>query len=174
MSGEKDKYEIVSTELLQLQPYLKEYATSLTHDYDFANDLVQDTNIKVLLNFNKFEVGTNFKAWVSMMLRNTFINNYNKSSRCPIVRSTIDLDIVSTSDEGTSVESSSNIYIDHINSVKNSLPDYVKKFIDLRIDGLSYKEIAEIENIPVGTVKNKIFLARQELRNKLSDYAELI
>ncbi len=152
---------------------LRPVAISLTRDVDDAKDLVQETVLKALSNREKFVAGTNLKAWLYTIMRNTFINNYNKiTKRSSKVDSTEYLQF-SNSDES---------YITHNNGIATFVMNDIKTAIanlssDHRVPfmmyyvGFKYVEIADKLQIPIGTVKNRIHIARKELKNVLTVYS---
>lgn len=125
------------------------FAIKLTANRDDALDLLQDTTLKVLDNQEKFVDNVNFTGWVMTVMRNLFINNYHK-----IVR-----------------DSPDKVYqIQEITKAVAELNDEVKIPFSLFLNGYKYHEIAEQLNLPLGTVKSRIFFARKELQQKLKDY----
>jgi RNA polymerase sigma factor (sigma-70 family) len=153
---------------------LKPFALKLTKDLDDAKDLLQDTMMKAFLNKDKFSDGTNLKAWLYTIMKNTFITNYQKMvKRKTFIDTTENLHYINSS--------AYTIQNDAINSFANT---EIKKAIDILEDlfripfmmyfnGFKYHEIAEELNIPIGTVKNRIHIARKELKEKLSLYSNL-
>lgn len=157
--------------LLGMQGNLLSFALKLTLNRDEAHDLVQDTTLKALKNEEKFVDNANFKGWMFTIMRNIFINNYRKSSR-----------------ENTIVDSSDNLYrlnlpqdsgletpdgafaISEISSIIAGFPDDFRKPFSMHIAGYKYEEIAERLQMPLGTVKSRIFFTRKRLREILKDY----
>lgn len=153
---------------------LRQYAYQLTRNAEDTNDLVQDTMLKALTYQDKFMDGTNLKGWLYTIMKNTFINNYRRMMK-----------------RNTFIDQTDNdYYIDSISvSVKNDAENkFMKKDLDLAISrlpislkkpftmnncGFKYHEIAEILDIPIGTVKTRIFVARRQLRDDLSPYARM-
>lgn len=156
--------------LLSLQENMMNFALTLTANRDDAQDLLQDTTLKVLDNQEKFVDNVNFKGWVLTVMRNIFINNYHKVVR---VQTVIDqnadlynLDVVNDYDSpDTSYQ------MNEITGAIDSLNDDMKIPFSMFLSGYKYHEIAEKLNLPLGTVKSRIFFARQELQKKLKDFA---
>jgi RNA polymerase sigma-70 factor (ECF subfamily) len=161
-------------------------ALHLTKDPSEAKDLVQDTLLRAYRFFDKYEKGTNFKAWVFTILRNLFINKYRKKKREP---TKIDIEKIKwllkdeenhnqdfniiTSKDDFSFKEYIDYFDDEVVSALKELPvDFIMPVILADIEGLPYKEIAEIMDIPLGTVRSRIFRARAFIRDRLSEYAE--
>lgn len=161
-----------NTALLALHDKLLYYALSLTTDKEKANDLLQDTCLKALTYREKFAANTNFKAWLCTIMKNTFINNYRRNKKIkPAFDSTNnDLQIKFENDKnGRSPES---IYSSkEIVKCINALDMEYKIPFNMFLEGYKYKEIAENMNVPLGTIKSRIFFARKKLGNALKDYA---
>lgn len=156
--------------LLNLQNNMKNFALSLTCDEADADDLIQDTTLKVLKNKDKFVDNVNFKGWVMTIMRNIFINNYHKVIRS---QSVIDYNVeacnVNTINEGGEFTPEGSLDLKEITKAIASLNDTIKKPFSMYVNGYKYHEIADALGIPLGTVKSRIFLARQELQKMLKD-----
>ena len=138
-----------------------------------AEDLVQETLLKALLNKDKFKAGTNLKAWLYTIMRNTFINNYNKiTKRSSNIDSTEYFQYFNTDENYiTHNGATTDFVVRDINEAIASLgTDYRTPFMMYYI-GYKYLEIAEKLQIPIGTVKNRIHIARKELKQALKVYA---
>ena len=160
--------------LLSLQENMMNFALMLTANRDDAQDLLQDTTLKVLDNQNKFVDNVNFKGWVLTVMRNIFINNYHKIVRVQtVVDSSADLynlDVVNDS----GFDSPDKAYqIKEITKAINGLNDDLKVPFSMFLSGYKYNEIAEKLNVPLGTVKSRIFFARQELQKRLKDFQNM-
>lgn len=147
------------------------FALMLTANRDDAQDLLQDTALKVLDNQDKFVDNVNFKGWVLTVMRNIFINNYHKVVRTQtMVDSGVDLynlDVVNDS----GIDSPEKAYnIQEITKVINALNDDLKMPFSMFVSGYKYNEIADKLDLPLGTVKSRIFFARQELQKNLQDF----
>ena len=157
--------------LLGLQENMMNFALMLTANREDALDLLQDTTLKVLNNQEKFVDNVNFKGWVLTVMRNIFINNYHKIVRVQtVVDSSADLynlDVVNDS----GFDSPDKAYqIKEITKAINGLNDDLKVPFSMFLSGYKYNEIAEKLNVPLGTVKSRIFFARQELQKILKDF----
>ena len=157
--------------LLSMQENMMNFALMLTANRDDAQDLLQDTTLKVLDNQEKFVDNINFKGWVLTVMRNIFINNYHKIVRSQTVVDTeIDLyNLNVTRDSG--FDSPEGAYqIQEISQAINGLNKELKIPFSMFLSGYKYNEIAEKLNLPLGTVKSRIFFARQELQKILKDF----
>jgi RNA polymerase sigma factor (sigma-70 family) len=152
-----------------LRPTLKVFTRRFTTDREESNDLVQDTLLKALTYRNKFRENTNLKGWLFTIMRNTFINNYRKNQRAKTSHDdTKELYYLNVEDTHTfSSPGSTFEYKDIWNNV-NALREELLTPFKMHTSGYKYHEIAEHLNIPIGTVKNRIFHARKEIQNKLA------
>ena len=160
--------------LLSLQENMMNFALMLTANRDDAQDLLQDTTLKVLDNQDKFVDNVNFKGRGLTVMRNIFINNYHKIVRVQtVVDSSADLynlDVVNDS----GFDSPDKAYqIKEITKAINGLNDDLKVPFSMFLSGYKYNEIAEKLNVPLGTVKSRIFFARQELQKRLKDFQNM-
>lgn len=158
---------------------LYNFAFSLTTDRDDAYDLVQDTYIKAFRFFDKFEKGTNCKAWLFRIMKNTYINDYRKRSKQP---EKVDYNDIENFYEEIKASFVNNNHLED-EFFKNLLGDEITEAIaslseDFRtvtvlcdLEGFSYEEIAEIINAPIGTVRSRLHRARKILFAKLYKYA---
>ncbi|RAU81650.1 RNA polymerase sigma factor [Pontibacter arcticus] len=149
-------------------------AFKLTRDSDDAKDLVQETMLKALTNRTKFKAGTNLKAWLYTIMRNTFINNYNKiTKRSSHIDSTEYLQYLNTDENYiTQNKGTSTFVINDINEAIAHLSEEHRTPFMLYYVGYKYLEIAEKLKIPIGTVKNRIHIARKELKEMLKVYQQ--
>ncbi|MBE6302984.1 MAG: RNA polymerase sigma factor [Bacteroidales bacterium] len=153
--------ETIGEKLIAILPLLKTYAFSLTGDIGRAADLLQDTSVKVLCNFDSFVYNGNFKGWAATIMYNIFLNERVRSARS-----------VSIADGAIFDGEYRDCYIDahEIICAINSLPiEYCLPF-SMYADGYKYHEIAEGLNVPIGTVKSRIHTARTKLQELLKDY----
>lgn len=159
------------TRLLGLQSNLLNFAYLLTSNRDDAYDLLQDTTLKALDNEDKYVENTNFKGWVFTIMRNIFINNYRKTSRAAtIIDQTDDLYHLNLPQESGFETPQGSIAVKEITAAINSFSDEYRVPFSMHVAGYKYNEIAEKMNLPLGTVKSRIFFARQRLQETLSDY----
>lgn len=157
--------------LLSLQENMMNFALTLTADKNDAQDLMQDTTLKVLDNQEKFVDNVNFKGWVLTIMRNIFINNYHKIVRTQtVVDQDIDLYNLDIMNDSGFDNPDGAYQIQEITSAIESLNEELKVPFSMFVSGYKYNEIAEALNVPLGTVKSRIFFARQELKKKLKDF----
>ena len=144
---------------------------TLTANRNDAQDLMQDTTLKVLDNQEKFVDNVNFKGWVLTIMRNIFINNYHKIVRTQtVVDQDIDLYNLDIMNDSGFDNPDGAYQIQEITSAIESLNEELKVPFSMFVSGYKYNEIAEALDVPLGTVKSRIFFARQELKKKLKDF----
>jgi RNA polymerase sigma-70 factor (ECF subfamily) len=159
------------------------YAAALryTKNPEDARDLVQDTYLKAFNSFHQFEEGTNLRAWLYRVLTTTFINTYRKDQRRPQLSSgeLEDWQLAEaqshTSDLGKSAEAEAleNLPDSDIKRALQEIPEEFRIAVYLAdVEGFSYKEIADIVDVPAGTVMSRLHRGRKLLREKLADYAK--
>lgn len=159
-------------QLVNQRTPLKNFAYSLTSNTEEAQDLVQETFLKALKYRDKFADATNLKAWLYTILKNTFINSYRRSIKTrQIITQTDDLSLVKPLSGSNSPDANSQINLKHILNAVDRLEDEYKIPFTRYNDGYKYQEIAEELDIPIGTVKSRIFLARKRLMKDLKEYA---
>lgn len=167
------------TEAVPHMQALYNYALKMTADPDEADDLVQETYLRAYRFFDKFEQGTNCKAWLFRIMKNTFINEYRKNVRTP---AKVDYDDIQNFYENIKSEEVeikhyemdvfNNLLDDEVTDVIASLPEDFRTVIILSdIEGFSYDEVADFIDAPVGTVRSRLHRARKLLYAKLHDYA---
>ncbi|MDE6194235.1 MAG: RNA polymerase sigma factor [Muribaculaceae bacterium] len=155
--------------LINLQSNLMNFAYQLTSDREAAADLLQDTTLKALDNEEKFTSDANFKGWVMTIMRNLFINNYRKTVRqATIVDTTEDLYHLNTAQESALESPDGSLTVKEINAILATFDEEFRVPFNMHVAGYKYSEIAEELNLPVGTVKSRIFFARKRLRAALS------
>lgn len=157
---EKDQFNHLLT---SQSKYLAPQALKFTRDADDAKDLIQDTLLKAILNSDKFREGTNFKGWLYTIMRNLFVNNYRKKSF-----HTCSLDSEETNKLHVDNTGESNIRIQGIRAALKKLPKQYYLPFSMYIDGYKYHEIKESLLIPLGTIKNRIHIARKILKQTIS------
>lgn len=157
--------------LLSMQAELRRFAYKLTADRDDADDLLQETSLKVLDNEEKYVAETNFKGWIYTIMRNIFINNYRKTLRDQTYVDYTDnlyflnlgVDLADDSMEGS-------YDLKEIRKVVNALPKDLRVPFAMYVSGFKYREIAEKLNLPLGTVKSRIHFTRKKLKQDLKDF----
>ncbi|MFD1628446.1 RNA polymerase sigma factor [Pseudopedobacter beijingensis] len=150
---------------------LRMHALHFTHDSDDANDLVQDTMLKAITYYNKFKEGTNLKGWLYTIMKNTFINNYRRFVKInSFVTMTDEITSAQLSFSSTSNNGEHKFVMEDIKKALGKLQeDYYVPFI-MHFEGFKYHEIAEYLEIPIGTVKTRIHVARKLLKKNLKAY----
>jgi len=150
---------------------LKPFALRLTRDTDDAADLLQDTVVKALVHKDKFSEGTNLKAWMYTIMKNTFITNYQKLvKRKTFIDTTENLHFINSTQYSTRNDGEQKFAMDDITKALTSLENAFREPFMMYFHGYKYHEIAEKLTIPIGTVKNRIHLARKELKDVLKMY----
>jgi RNA polymerase sigma-70 factor (ECF subfamily) len=159
-----------TSEISNYSKTLKPYAMNLTRSVEDTEDLIQDTMIKALVNFDKFQEGTNLKAWLYTIMKNIFINNYRKKSKFNFVRD--------ESENGYMINLSTQKTYNlveryQLNEELTNVIDIVDKILStafvMHYEGVKYEEISEKLNLPLGTVKSRIFLAKKKMQSLLVD-----
>jgi RNA polymerase sigma-70 factor (ECF subfamily) len=181
-SNGKKRREFEETALVHLD-LLYNSALQMTRNPEDAEDLIQETFVRAFRFFDKFEKGTNCKAWLFKIMRNNFINRYRKKAKEPMkvdfeeVEATIADDIrddILT--EGSILDTGKifqNLVEDDVKEAMDSIPEEFRMAIVLSdIEGFSYQEIADILDCPIGTVRSRISRGRKILQKRLYDFAK--
>lgn len=157
--------------LLGNADFLKPFAINLTRDTEAANDLYQETLYKALANKEKYNVGTNIKAWLFTIMRNIFINNYRrKAKQKTILDSTPNDYLINLKQATVGNDAESDMRVKEINSAIMQLPEIFKTPFLLYFDGYKYNEIADVLHEPLGTIKSRIHFARKLLKEQISRF----
>jgi|SRR5215217_4539878 len=141
---------------------LKPFAISLTRDYEEAKDLCQETLYKAFAYREKYEHGTNVKAWLFTIMRNIFINSYRRNIRKKAV-----VDTITYSQPSYVPSSDITIKLKEIEAAIHRLPSVFKVACILYLEGYKYHEIAFTLNEPLGTIKSRIYFAKKSLQKQL-------
>ena len=158
-------------DLVGVQDELLRFAYKLTTDREEANDLLQETSLKALDNEDKYMPDTNFKGWMYTIMRNIFINNYRKVVRDQTFIDQTDNLYHLNLPQDTGFESTERTYdLKEMHRVVNALPKEYRVPFAMHVSGFKYREIAEKLNLPLGTVKSRIFFTRQKLQEELKDF----
>ena len=157
--------------LMNLQSNLLNFAFMLTSNRDDAYDLLQDTTLKALDNEDKYAENTNFKGWVFTIMRNIFINNYRRSVRSATVVDTTDnLYHLNLSQESGFETPEESYGAGEITAAINEFSDEYRIPFSMHVAGYKYNETADHMNLPLGTVKSRIFFARKKLQERFASY----
>lgn len=159
-------------ELLLSNAYsLKPFAISLTRDHEVAKDLFQETLYKALSNHDKYNAGTNIKAWLYTIMRNIFINEYRrKTKKKTIFDNTADDFLINSGSVTINNTAETTIQLKEIKEAINALPEIFKTPFLLYFEGYRYHEISEALNEPLGTIKSRIHFARKLLKEQLNRF----
>lgn len=178
--SDSERTSIFDNEFMPHINSMYNFAYRLTLDEDDAKDLLQDTYLKAFRFIDSFQQGTNAKAWLFRILKNSFINDYRKRSKEPSkvdyqevesYYNSEDVDRQITPD--LRVETLQDMIGDEISNALNSLDvDFRTVIILCDLEGFKYDEMAKILDIPIGTVRSRLHRARNLLKEKLSEYAK--
>lgn len=177
---EAEKQEIFDKEFLPHIHAMYNFGYRLTLERDDAKDLVQDTYFKAFRFIESFQKGTNAKAWLFRILKNSFINDYRKKAKEPGKVDYQEVESYYNSDDvhrqitpDLRVEALKDMIGDEISNALNSLDvDFRTVIILCDLEGFKYEEMAKILDIPIGTVRSRLHRARHLLKEKLSEYAK--
>lgn len=174
--------EVFERELLPHIDALKTFAYHLAYNEEDANDLVQETYLKAYRFIDKYREGTNAKAWLFKILKNAYINQYRKKAKRP---TKVDFEEIvayhDTDDDRVTgymdlrAEIFQYMMGDEVTTAINALPfDFRTVILLCDVEGFTYEEIAKIIDVPIGTVRSRLFRARNMLKDKLKEYAEAL
>lgn len=150
------------TELTATRPVLMRYALYLTADNEKANDLLQGTITRAYCNYKSFVPGTNFTQWMITIMRNLYLNNTEREKNAAGYK-----EYLATYREVENNTPEQQLLVHDLQTVINAMHPELRDVIKLRIKGMSYDEIAKTLNIPLPTVKNRLFDARTEIKREL-------
>jgi RNA polymerase sigma-70 factor (ECF subfamily) len=178
-TDEQKLHEEFEKEAVPHMDSLYNYALKMTGDSDDANDLIQETYLKAFRFWDKFEKGTNCKAWLFRILKNTYINTYRKETKEPDKVDYEDVENFYENVKPSSTDSAhlekdiyDNLLDDELSEAITSLPEDFRTVVILcDIEGYTYDEIADFIDCPVGTVRSRLHRARKMLFTKLHKYA---
>lgn len=152
-------------QLNSMQLFLYNFALKLTQNQDAAKDLVQETSMKAFRYKEKFQMGTNFKGWIATIMRNTFITNYRKNQKKRTVSEPVEeLAYGLESKTILSNQAEVNLRMQELMKMFDEISDLYSVPFLLHYRGYEYQEIAEQLNLPMGTIKSRIFTARQKMK----------
>lgn len=179
MATEKQLQTVFDQELMPHIEALYAFAFHLTGNEEDSNDLVQETYLKAFRFIDRYESGTNGKAWLFRILKNAFINEYRKKIKAPIATDFGEYTNIHEEEDDTNFSSYSDLRMemfdkmmgDEVTLAVNSLPEDFRVVILLcDIEEFSYEEIATILDIPIGTVRSRLHRGRNLLKEKLEGY----
>lgn len=173
------KHQEFEQEAIPHMDILYNYALRMTSDPDDAHDLVQETYLKAYRFWDKYEKGTNIRAWLFRIMKNSYINRYRKETKEP---DTVDYEDIQNFYNSIRYESTDpndlqekifgGLLEDDVVRAIESLPEDFRTVVILcDIEGLSYEEISEFVDCPIGTVRSRLHRGRKVLRAKLFEYA---
>lgn len=177
---EIQKQEDFNREMIPHLDALYNFGLRLTSDPNDAEDLVQDTIVKAYRFFNSYEKGTNAKAWLFRILKNSYINNYRRDSKRP---QQVDYDEVSSFYESIRAARTDtsdledqmyrDLMDDDINGALEDLPEDFRTVVLLcDVEGFTYEEIANMLDVPIGTIRSRLHRGRNLLKAQLLEYAQ--
>lgn len=155
----------------QMSTLLHSFAYNLTKNVEDAKDLFQETAYRAMTNIDKFRPGTNFKAWLFTIMKNIFINNYRKRTKAnTIMDSTDNMYYINSGSVVIANGGDSNIMMQELTKMIENLDDSIKIPFLMHYKGYKYQEIADHLDLPLGTVKSRIFFARKELKENINKH----
>ncbi len=158
-------------QLVMAQNELHRFAIKLTANQEEADDLLQETSLKALDNKEKYTSETNFKGWLYTIMRNLFINNYRKAARDKTYVDQTENMFLINLNRDYAIDYTEQAYdIKEIHKAIRHLPKEYRQPFVMHISGFKYKEIADRLDLPIGTVKSRIFFTRQKLQQELKDF----
>jgi len=151
--------------------FLKPFAITLTRDTETAKDLFQETLYRAIANKDKYNVGTNIKAWLYTIMRNIFINNYRRRvKQNTIFDSTPNEYLINLNQAVAANAAESKLRLKDIQLAIHKLPEIFRNPFLLYFDGFKYHEIAAMLHEPLGTIKSRIHFARKLLKSQINRY----
>lgn len=151
--------------------FLKPFAINLTKDHETAKDLFQETLFRALSNKDKYNVGTNIKAWLYTIMRNIFINDYRKRAKQSVIFDNSPNDfLIDQTRTKVLNDGMTNLNLKEVKQLIYDLPELFRIPFNLYYEGYKYNEIAEELNEPLGTIKSRIHFARKILKQKIQRY----
>jgi RNA polymerase sigma-70 factor (ECF subfamily) len=148
----------------KLEDQLFAFAMKLTRNKENAKDLMQETAMRAYGNRHRFQEGTYFKSWITTIMYNSFVNHYRKQRTRNKVESPIEKCMHAVGQKAVTNTGDSRIMMKELDKMVNSLNDGYRKPFEMFFEGYHYDEISAEMNIPMGTVKSRIFYARKQLK----------
>lgn len=160
--------------IVDMERELYRFAYKLTSDHDSASDLVQDCILQALNNLEKFTYADNLKGWMYTIMRNIFISNYRRMVReMSIIDKTYTVYQQSLIEDEDGDRFELSYDIKQLYRVVHAVPEELKVPFLMYVSGFKYKEIAEKLDLPIGTVKTRLFFIRKRLKDELKDYLDI-
>ena len=157
--------------LLSNTEFLKPFAVTLTHDNEVAKDLLQETMYRALANKDKYNVGTNIKAWLYTIMRNIFINNYRRRAKQNTIFDNTPNDFLLDYNQVTITNAAESVLkMKEMQGAIHKLPHIFRNPFMLYFEGYKYHEIAVMLSEPLGTIKSRIHFARKLLKEQLTRF----
>lgn len=156
--------------LVSNSAHLKPFAIKLTRDSEIAGDLFQETMYRAMANREKYNSGTNIRAWLFTIMRNIFINEYRRKIKRKTIHDNTSNDYFIDHQQVSRNTTESVMQVKDILNCVHRLPDIFKKPFILYFDGFRYHEIAYILSEPLGTIKSRIHFARKTLKSTIERY----
>ncbi|MEI6586737.1 MAG: RNA polymerase sigma factor [Sediminibacterium sp.] len=157
--------------LISNTDFLKPFAFTLTRDNEAAKDLIQETLFRALANRDKYNTGTNIKAWLYTIMRNIFINNYRRKSKQNTIFDNSPNEFLIDNNQGAvSNEAIAKLNMKEVQEAIYQLPVIFRNPFLLYFDGFKYHEIADMLQEPLGTIKSRIHFARKLLKSQIQRY----
>ncbi len=153
------------------EEYLKPFAITLTRDIETAKDLLQETFYRAFANKEKYNAGTNIKAWLYTIMRNIFINNYRRKAKQQTVFDNTPNEFLLNNNQAAIANGAiMNLQTKEIQLAVHKLPEIFRNPFMLYFDGYKYNEIADMLHEPLGTIKSRIHFARKLLKEQLTRF----
>ena len=157
--------------LLNNTEFLKPFAVTLTRDNEVAKDLMQETMFRALANKEKYNTGTNIKAWLYTIMRNIFINNYRRKAKQQTIFDNTPNDFLLDYNQVTAVnKAEGSLTVKDILAAIHGLPHIFRDPFMLYFEGYKYHEIAAMLSEPLGTIKSRIHFARKLLKEQVTRF----
>jgi RNA polymerase sigma-70 factor (ECF subfamily) len=175
-----DRHHAFNRDFMPLANAAYNFAFRLTLDEDDAKDLVQDTYLRAFRFLDSFQEGTNAKAWLFRILKNTFINEYRRKTKEPTKVDYQEIEQVYNSDDAE-VTATTDLRVDVLhgkigdevaNALNSLAVDFRTVIVLCDLEGFTYEEMAKILDIPIGTVRSRLHRARNILKERLEAYAK--
>jgi RNA polymerase sigma factor (sigma-70 family) len=151
----------------QIQGLLMAFAMKLTNNREDAKDLYQETVMRAFASKERFEEGTNFKAWVTTIMRNCYINEYRKRRTRNQIEQPLEENVAFATQQSVKNNAGSDIMLKELGTMLNHMDDAHRVPFEMFFNGFEYTEIAETLDLPMGTVKSRIFFARKKMKDMI-------